>query len=36
MNRPRDDYDRIADMWLTIFVAICALAPIAYKLGWLR
>ena len=30
MNYPHDDYDRIAETWLTIFVAFCVLAPIVY------
>lgn len=36
MNHPRNDYDRIANIGLLLFVAICVLAPIAFKLGWLR
>ena len=36
MNRPRDDYDHIAETWLLLFAVFCALAPIVFKLGWLR
>ena len=35
MNHPRDDYDRIAETWLTIFVAVCTLAPVAFRMGWM-
>ena len=34
--RPLSDFERIVNRVLLLFAVFCALAPIAFKLGWLR